>query len=96
MSYYFLAQIKINDEDGYQKYIAGSREVFSKYNGEYLAVDNNPKITEGYWDYTRVVLIKFETEADFNEWYHSADYQEILIHRLNAADCDSLLIKGIT
>lgn len=95
MDYYFVVQIRINDQIEYQKYIDKSGEIFKKYNGEYLSVDNNPVIIEGEWDYTRTVLIKFKSKDDFEDWYNSKDYQEILKHRLNAADCDSVLIKGI-
>lgn len=94
MSYYLVANIKINDEDEYQKYVDNVDEVFSKYKGKYLAVDNSPKLIEGKWKYTRAVIIEFKTESDFNNWYNSKDYQEILKHRLNGADCDTILIKG--
>ncbi len=30
----------------------------------------------------------------FNNWYDSEDYKEILKFRLNAAKCDTILIKG--
>ncbi len=93
MSYYFIAQIKINNTEEYQKYIDKAGKVFSKYNGEYLAIDNNPKVLEGSWDYTRAVLIRFNTETDFNNWYYSKEYQEILEYRLNASHCDTLLVK---
>ena len=95
MSYYFIAQIRIKDDIEYQKYIDKAGDIFKKYKGEYLSVDNNPKILEGDWNYTRIVLIRFNSISDFNEWYNSADYQNIIKHRLNAADCDTILIKGL-
>lgn len=94
MSHYFIANIKINNEDEYKKYLNEADEVFSKYNGKYLAVDNKPIILEGNWKYSRTVLIKFNTLEDFNNWYHSEDYQKILKHRLAAAECDTILIEG--
>lgn len=57
MSHYFIANIKINNEDEYKKYLNEADEVFSKYNGKYLAVDNKPIILEGNWKYSRTVLI---------------------------------------
>ena len=51
-NYYFIAQITINDESEYQNYIAKAGEVFKKFNGTYLAVDDNPLILEGDWQYT--------------------------------------------
>ena len=68
--------------------------MFSKFKGKYLAVDKCPKIIEGSWDYSRIVIIGFESIEDFNEWYYSIEYQEILKSRLNAAKCDSLIVKG--
>ncbi len=95
MGYYFIVKVRVNDQIEYQKYIDKSGEIFKKYNGEYLSVDNTPVVVEGEWDCTRTVLIKFKSKNDFEDWYNSKDYQEILKHRLNAADCDSVLIKGI-
>lgn len=94
MPHYFIAQIKIHDEKEYQKYIEKSGEVFAKYNGKYLAVDNNPAVLEGDWNYTRTVLIEFESKSDFDDWYASDSYQEILKHRLNGATCDTILVEG--
>lgn len=95
MSYYFIAQIKINDDIEYQKYIDKAGEIFKRYKGEYLAVDNDPIVLEGDWNYTRTVMIRFKSKTDFYDWYYSADYQKILKYRLNAADCDTILVKGL-
>lgn len=94
MEHYFIAQIKINNQEEYEKYIERVDEVFSKFDGEYLAVDDAPIILEGNWSYTRTVLIKFNSKKDFKEWYYSDDYQKILKHRLNGANCDTILAKG--
>jgi len=40
-------------------------------------------------------LIRFNNKNDFDEWYNSKDYQDILKHRLKAADCDTILVKGL-
>lgn len=94
MSYYFFAQIRMNDLQEYQKYLDEADSIFKQYKGKYLVVDNDPKVIEGNWDYTRAVLIEFPSEDTFYEWYNSADYQRILKHRIKAAHCDSILLKG--
>ncbi len=94
MSYYFLTNIKIKDKESYQKYIDKADEVFAKFNGKYLAVDDKPKVIEGKWNYTRAVLIEFKNESDFEKWYNSIEYQEILKYRMNNSDCDTILIKS--
>ena len=95
MSYYFIAQIKITNEQEYRKYTDRTDEVFKKFKGRYLAVDNQPQLLEGNWNYTRIVLITFESRGDFRDWYNSDEYQEILKHRLAGSQCDSLLVKGL-
>ena len=95
MSCYFIANITINDEAEYQKYIDKLDDVFKKYSGEYLAVDNNPQVLEGDWNYSRSVIIKFKSKSDFEEWYNSSEYQEILKHRLKGAKCDTILVEGL-
>jgi uncharacterized protein (DUF1330 family) len=94
MSHYFMACIHITDEDEYRKYLERAREVFARYDGTYLAVDDSPKLLEGEWDPGRVVLISFESEEDFNTWYRSAEYQEILQYRLRGSKSKAILVRG--
>jgi uncharacterized protein (DUF1330 family) len=95
MSVYFIANIKINDPEIYEKYLKSCDAVFAKYNGEYLAVDERPAILEGDWNYTKVVLIRFQSHADLRRWYESEEYQKILEFRLTSAQCDTLIVNGI-
>lgn len=94
MIHYFVAQIRIKNPEEYYKYLENVDEIFSRFNGEYLATDESPTLLEGTWNYTKSVLIKFKSKEDFEKWYYSDDYQEILKHRLNSACCDTILIKG--
>ena len=93
MSVYFMANILIGDDQDYQLYLDRSEEVFARYKGSYLAVDNKPEVLEGDWSYSRAVLIRFDKKEDFDAWYRSDEYQEILQYRLSASKCDSILIQ---
>jgi uncharacterized protein (DUF1330 family) len=95
MTHYFAAQIKINNHAEYEMYLEHFDDIFSRFKGKYLAIDESPTLLEGDWDYTKTVLIKFDSKTDFENWYYSEDYQKILKHRLNAAKCDTILIKGL-
>ena len=95
MTHYFVAQIKINDPIEYDLYLDKFDDIFSKYKGEYLAIDESPTLLEGNWNYTKSVLIKFNSKKDFKDWYYSHDYQAILKHRLNSSNCDTILIEGV-
>ncbi|MGD0755227.1 MAG: DUF1330 domain-containing protein [Bacteroidales bacterium] len=95
MSNYFVAQIKIQNYQEYDKYLEKFDDIFSRFKGEYLAIDESPVLLEGEWNYTKSVLIKFNSKKDFEDWYYSDDYQKILKYRLNAAKCDTILLDGI-
>ena len=94
MSVYFMASILIKNDQDYQLYLDQSEEIFARYKGSYLAVDNRPEVLEGDWSYNRAVLIHFNNREDFNAWYKSEEYQEILKYRLFASECDTILIQG--
>jgi uncharacterized protein (DUF1330 family) len=95
MIHYFVAQIRINNPDEYGKYLEKFDDIFSRYKGEYLAIDESPTLLEGDWNYTKSVLIKFKSKQDFEDWYYSDDYQLILEYRLNASKSDTILVKGL-
>lgn len=94
MAYYFSAQISIHNTEEYERYLENFDEIFSRHKGTILAVDETPTILEGEWEYTKTVLISFSTREDFEDWYFSRDYQQIIKYRLNAAKCDTILIEG--
>lgn len=95
MACYFSAQIRIHNQAEYDRYLENFDEIFSRYRGEYLAVDESPTLLEGEWNYTKSVLVRFNSREEFENWYFSKDYQEILKYRLNAAKCDTILINGL-
>ena len=49
MSSYFVAQINVHDYQEYEKYLESFDDIFSRYKGEYLAIDESPTLLEGEW-----------------------------------------------
>ncbi|MEW6673872.1 MAG: DUF1330 domain-containing protein [Thermodesulfobacteriota bacterium] len=95
MSVYFTANILMTDESVYQTYLDACDEVFNKYKGRYLAVDHSPTVLEGEYRYSKTVIIEFDDEDSFKDWYFSPEYQKIKRFRLAGAKCDSVLVKGL-
>jgi uncharacterized protein (DUF1330 family) len=94
VSCYFIAQIRIHDREEYRLYEEGFDEIFAKYNGEVIAVDDHPPVLEGAWPYTRAVMIRFPNESEARRWYDSTEYQTLAQHRLQASNADIILVKG--
>ena len=95
MSHYIVARVSIHDKDIYSTYEDGFMEIFSRYNGELLAVDEDVTVLEGEWPCTRTVLIQFPSEEEALAWYKSSEYQELAKHRFAASDADIALLKSL-
>ena len=95
MSVYFIASLKIKDEAGYQDYCQAMHGDMASFSGKYLALDSQPEVLEGQWNYTRCVLIEFESEAALRHWYDSPEYQAIIDLRKNSTDGDIIIAHGV-
>lgn len=94
MSAWFVAQIEIHDPQEYERYLDGFDEVFARYRGEVVAVDEATEVLEGQWPARRTVLIRFPDKAELLRWYRSPEYQAIAAHRRRAADCNVAAVQG--
>ncbi|MBT4286884.1 MAG: DUF1330 domain-containing protein [Deltaproteobacteria bacterium] len=94
MTAYFIAQINIFDHKKYNQYLDGYNEIFDRYKGQVIAVDDDTTVLEGEWAYKRTVIIKFPTENDLQAWYMSPEYQELAEYRRQASDANIIMIHG--
>jgi uncharacterized protein (DUF1330 family) len=94
VSAYIIGLIEIHDRDEYNKYQTGFREIFSKYNGEILVVEETPTVLEGEWPHTRTVVIRFADENEAKRWYGSEQYQALAQYRFRASRANVILAKG--
>ena len=95
MSIYIVARINIRDRAEYANYEAGFLEVFSRYAGKMLSVEEAPEVLEGEWSCTRTVLIEFPGKEDALAWYRSEEYQTLAAHRYAASTADIALLAGL-
>lgn len=95
MTVYFIVKIKITDREEYGRYEAGFMEIFDKYKGSLLSVDEEPTTIEGSWDATRSVLASFPSAQDAKDWYESDAYQALVKHRFAASKGDIIQVKGL-
>lgn len=95
MRVYAIALLTINDRAEYANYEAGFMDIFSKYQGRLLSVDESPEVLEGDWPHTRTVLIEFPSAEALDDWYRSDEYQALAQHRFNASSGAIVRIQGL-
>jgi len=94
VSVYFIALINIHDAARYEQYLTGFDEVFKKYQGRVVAVEDDPRVLEGEWPAGRTVLIRFRSEHELRLWYNSIEYQSLARHRQEASVASVAIITG--
>ena len=89
-----MALIDIHDPRGYEQYLAGFDEIFCKYKGRVVAVEDAPRVLEGNWPAKRTVLIKFPDDQELRRWYDSEEYQQLVKHRQAASVATAAILTG--
>ncbi len=95
MSVFFVVQESVHDEDGLAAYSQAAGPTMAGVRGRALVVDNDVTPIEGDWHGTRLVILEFEDEEAFREWYDSPGYQAALPLRLAATDSRGALARGL-
>lgn len=94
MAVYIVSRLTIHDRDEYDQYESGFAEVFEKYDGKMLSVDEEPLVLAGKWEATRSVIIEFPSKKSALTWLMSEEYQHISKHREAGSIANSILVKG--
>jgi uncharacterized protein (DUF1330 family) len=94
MSVYILSRLTIHDRVEYDKYNDQFHEVFAKYDGKLLSVDEEPLVLAGEWEATRSVIIEFPSKEAAFTWMQSDDYQKIAKHRDAGSTISSIMVKS--
>ena len=95
MTVYTVALLSIHDREEYAKYEAGFMDIFARYEGKLLSVDEAPVVLEGDWPHTRTVLIEFPSAEAMDNWYNSDDYQVLAQHRFGASSGSIVRVQGL-
>ena len=59
-----------------------------------MSASDSPEVLEGSWDYTRTVVLRFESKEAALGWYRSPEYQEIVKHRWAASKANLVVLEA--
>lgn len=94
MTVYLISRLTIHDRTEYSKYEDQFMEVFERFDGKLLSVDEEPVNLAGEWTATRSVLIEFPSKRSALTWLTSDAYQAISKHREAGSTAESILVKA--
>jgi uncharacterized protein (DUF1330 family) len=96
MPAYFVAEIEITDQVGFEPYRAAVPATIAQYGGRYLTRGSNVELIEGGPEPKRVVILEFPDVAAVRRWYNSSEYQKILPVRLANSTGRAFIVQGVT
>ena len=92
---FVIAQIAINDRDGYHSYEpAWHQEIFDKFGAKVVGVDEQVEAVEGSWPFTRTVIIEFPSKELARAWYDSDEYQAVVGLRHGSTTSNLVIVSG--
>jgi uncharacterized protein (DUF1330 family) len=92
---FVIVQIVVNGWDGYRQYgSVGHREIFDRFSGKVIGIDENVEIIEGSWPFTRTILIEFPSKELARAWYESDEYQAVVGLRHGSATSNLVIVSG--
>lgn len=95
MAVYMISRMTIHDRAEYDKYEERFMDIFDKFDGKLLSVDEEPQVVAGEWKATRSVLMEFSTKSQLFAWLTSPEYQEIGKYRDAGSTADAIIVKGL-
>ncbi len=90
---YWIAQVEVRDQAGYQKYTAALPEILRKYNCRYVTRGGKAEVVEGK-SRSRIVVLEFPDYETAMACYRSPEYAELIAIRQASADADLIVVEG--
>jgi uncharacterized protein (DUF1330 family) len=90
----FIRETAIRDPAEMQRYRTKNRDKPPQPMPVPLAVYGRIEALEGKAA-DGIVMLKFDSVDDARAWYHSAEYQDVVQHRKNAADYRVMIVEGL-
>ena len=96
MPAYIVVDTVIKNEAEMEQYKLRAKPIVEKFGGQYLARGGQLVVKEHkLWSPTRIVLLRFDSVKQAEDFYESVEYQELLPVSRKAADRTFLIVEGI-
>ena len=77
-AYLIYNQLEVTDQDAFAEYRSKVGSVLADFGAHVLAAESEPKVLEGEWTGTRIVVIEFSDMDAIERWHDSDEYKPLL------------------
>ncbi len=94
MSTYLIANIRVNDSEQYQNYVANVPALIAKHGGRYCVRGGEAQVLEGPWTPDRLIVLEFTDRETALAFYNDPDYSPFRELRQTVTESSVLLVDG--
>jgi len=95
MSAYVIAEIEIDNPEGYEEYKKLAPPPIAAYGGKYIARGGRVENLEGDWQPNRIVILEFESVEKAKQWLDSDEYRGARALRHKYATTNMIVVEGV-
>jgi uncharacterized protein (DUF1330 family) len=91
---YLIANLKVTDPEGFERYRAGVPAVIAQYGGRYAVRGGMLDRLENAEGFDRVVVLEFPSLDAARAFYRSPEYAPLLKLRIETTESQVVLVDG--
>lgn len=95
MAGYVIAQIMVNDPEGFQVYVKKNTAAVAQYGGKFLARGGGMEVLEGECPCPRIIVLEFPSVEAARAWYEAPEFEEVKALRHATSDSHLVLVEGV-
>ena len=95
MSAYVVAEIEVDNPEGYEEYKKLAPPPIAAYGGKYISRGGIAENLEGDWQPNRIVILEFESVEKAKQWLDSEEYREAKSLRHKYATTNMIVVEGV-
>ena len=95
MSAYVVAEIEVDNPEGYEEYKKLAPPPIAAFGGKYIARGGRAENLEGDWQPSRIVILEFESVDKAKNWLDSEEYREAKALRHEHATSNMIVVEGV-
>jgi len=91
---YLIANVKVTDPEGFERYRAGVPAVIAQYGGRYAVRGGAMERLENADGFIRMVVLEFPSLEAARAFYFSPEYAPLLKLRIETTESQVMLVDG--
>ena len=95
MSAYVVAEIEVDNPEGYEEYKKLAPPPIAAFGGKYITRGGRAENLEGDWKPNRIVILEFESVDKAKNWLDSEEYREAKALRHEHATSKMIVVEGV-